>query len=93
MEIHGVGIGTYPGYRCPQCSEEWFDEATVDAIQAKAKKIGLFGLHATGRVSVAGNSLMVRVPMRLARFLGIRKGTPVRVQPDGKDRIVVEIVR
>lgn len=93
MEVHGVRIGTYRGYRCPRCGEEWFDEATVDAIQEKAKQRGLFGLHASGKVGVAGNSLMVRLPTRLAKFLGIRKGTPVRVQPEGKDKIVAEIVR
>ncbi|MBI1971682.1 MAG: AbrB/MazE/SpoVT family DNA-binding domain-containing protein [Candidatus Aenigmarchaeota archaeon] len=93
VKPYGVSIGYYPGYRCNKCGEEWFDEKTAEDIEQKAKKLGLFGLETKGKVGVAGNSLVVRVPKHVAKFLGLKKGSIVRVEPEGKDKIIVEITR
>ena len=93
VKPYGVSIGSYQGYKCEKCGEEWFEEKTAEEIEIKAKKLGLFGLEAKSKVGVAGNSLVVRVPKHMAKFLGIKKGSLVKVEPDGKDRLIVEITK
>ncbi len=93
VKPYGVSIGGYPGYKCEKCGEEWFDEKTADGIELKTRKTGLFGLEAKGKVGVAGNSLIVRVPKHMAKFLGIKKGSLVKVGPEGKDKLIIEITK
>lgn len=93
VKPYGVSIGGFIGYRCSKCGEEWFDEKTADKIEAHTRKLGLFGLHADGRVGLAGNSLVVRVPKPVAKFLGLRKGSLIKVEPEGKDKLIVEVIK
>ena len=76
-------MGEFEGYRC-ECGEEWFDEATVDEIEKRTMELGIFGLAIKENVSVSGNSLIIRVPKKLAEFLKIEKGSRVYIKPEGK---------
>lgn len=89
-KLFGIVIGRYPGYRCSKCDEEWFDEEVVEKIENKVKEMGLFGLAKQQKVSIAGNSLIIRIPKSLARFAGLKQGSLVRIEPEGKERIGVE---
>jgi len=93
VKPYGILIGSFPAYRCTKCGEEWFDEKIAEKIEHRAKKLGLFGLEVKGKVGVAGNSLVVRIPKHMAKFLGLKKGSIVKVEPEGKDKIIVEITR
>src|SRR3989344_5789103 len=86
VKPYGISIGSFSAYRCTKCGEEWFDEKTAEKIERRAKKLGLFGLEANGKVGVAGNSLVVRVPKYMAKFLNLKKGSLVKVEPEGKDK-------
>ena len=35
---------------------------------------------------------MVRIPREIAEFLGLEKGDDIRIHPEGKKRLVVELV-
>ncbi len=91
FRLYGLAIGKYPGFKCTSCGEEWFDEGTVSEIEAKTRKLGLFGLEKEEKIAVAGNSLMVRIPKPIAEFMKIKKGSLVRVEPHGREKLVVEI--
>jgi len=91
-KLYGIVIGKYPGYKCSKCHEEWFDEETVKKIENKVKKLGLFGLEKTMRVSIAGNSLIIRIPRQLAKFTGISVGSIVRLEPERKEKIAVKVI-
>jgi antitoxin component of MazEF toxin-antitoxin module len=39
---------------------------------------------------VAGNSLIVRIPRSIARFIGLKKGETVSVHPQGRDKLLME---
>ena len=41
-------------------------------------------------MATVGNSLAVRIPKRLARFLGLRHGLEVTIHPLGKDKLIIE---
>ena len=61
-----------------------------DAIDAKAKELGLWGIGQIGRLGYSGNSIIVRVPKKIAEFLKFKEGKNVFIRPEGRNRLVVE---
>lgn len=87
-----VVIGTFNAQVCRSCGEAFYDAKTVDAIQAKSKKLGLFGLAAKKtKVAQVGNSLAVRIPKEIATFLHLQKEKEVRVIPKSQKEILLEV--
>jgi len=87
----GIDFGEYPAEICSHCGEIYFDSATVSKIQEKSKKLGLFGLAKRTLVGVSGNSLAIRIPKEVAKFVNLRKGEAVLVKPSSKGKIEIEI--
>ncbi len=90
-EMFGVSLGTYPAEVCTECGETFVDGETMDAIEAKAKELGLWGLAKKVTVRKSGNSLVVSIPADLARFLHLRGGEDALLRPEAKRRLVLEI--
>ena len=89
-ELYGFDLGEYVAEACPVCGEVFWSEEDVASMEKKAKEKGIWGLEQRTKISIAGNSLIVRIPQKLARFLGLRKGTEVIIHPYGKDRLLIE---
>lgn len=89
--MYGIALGTFPADACSSCGESFVDEATMEAIEARAKEVGVWGLGRKLRISRSGNSLVVRVPAEVARFLKLREGQEVYIHPEGKEKLAVEI--
>jgi hypothetical protein len=89
-ELYGFDLGDYLAEVCPSCGEVFWQEADVKKMEQVARKLGIWGLEQTTRVGVAGNSLIVRVPKSLARFIGLKKGEAVSVHPLGRDKLLIE---
>lgn len=89
-EQYGFDLGVFVAEVCPSCGEVFWDEKSVLKMEKKAKKIGIWGLEQRTKVATVGNSLAVRIPRRLADFLGLARGMEVSVHPAGKDKLVVE---
>ena len=90
--VYGIKLGIFPAQVCDSCSEQWFDEETSKKIQGLEKKKGLFGLSKKSKVSYSGNSLIVRIPESVAKFMKIKKEDEVLIHPEGKNKITVELV-
>ncbi|MFQ6013521.1 MAG: YgiT-type zinc finger protein [Thermoplasmata archaeon] len=90
-EMFGVSLGTYPAEVCTECGESFVDGEAMDAIEAKAKELGLWGLAKKVTVRKSGNSLVVSIPADLARFLHLRGGEDALLRPEAKRRLVLEI--
>jgi len=91
-QVYGFELGKFPAKVCSDCKEEWFDEATSKKIQDLEKKNGLFGLSKKSKISYSGNSLIVRIPESVAKFMNLKKQDEVIIHPEGKDKITVELV-
>ena len=91
--VYGIKLGDFPAEVCSnsQCSEVWLDEKTAKKIEEVEKKSGIFGLSKESKVSYSGSSLIVRIPKRIADFLGIKKEAPVIIHPSGKNKIEIEL--
>jgi YgiT-type zinc finger domain-containing protein len=90
-EMFGLSLGTYPAEVCDACGESFVDEDSMDAIEAKAKELGLWGLAKKVTVRKSGNSLVVSIPAELARFLGLKGGEDALLRPETRGRLVLEI--
>ncbi len=58
----------------------------------KARELGSWGLEARSKVSCSGNSPMVRIPRGIAESLDLEKGDEIRLHPEGKERLVDELM-
>lgn len=89
-EQYGFDLGVYVAEVCPSCGEVFWHETSILKMEQRAKKMGIWGLEQRTKIAMVGNSLAVRIPKRLADFLGLRRGTEVSVHPIGRDKLMVE---
>lgn len=90
-EMFGADLGEYPAQVCDSCGESFVDQDVMKKIEARAKQMGLWGLAKKVSIAKSGNSLVVRIPAELARFLRLKGGEEALVRPEGKEKIVVEL--
>ncbi len=90
-KIYGEPIGEFTAQVCTACKEEWFDKKTSQKIEEIEKKKGLFGLSKKSKISYSGNSLIVRIPEQIAKFMNIKREKEIIIYPEGKNKMVVEI--
>ena len=90
-KIYDIEIGKFPANKCSKCGEEWFDEKTALKIEKLEKEKGLFGLSKNSKIRYSGNSLIVRLPKALIRFMKLKKEEPISIYPQGRNKIVIEI--
>lgn len=83
-------LGEFEAEKCPRCNEIFFTEEASDKIDKLARDMGLWGLRQEGKLGYSGNSLIVRVPKKIAEFLNFKKGQKVSIHPEGKGKLVVE---
>ncbi|MBI4393693.1 MAG: YgiT-type zinc finger protein [Euryarchaeota archaeon] len=89
--MYGIELGRFPADVCGSCGESFVDETVMKAIEARAKDVGVWGLGRKLKISRSGNSLVVRVPADVAKFLNLEEGQEVYVHPEGKEKLAVEI--
>lgn len=85
-----IKLGVFEAEKCPKCSEVFFTEEASDKIDEKAKEMGLWGMGQEGKIGYSGNSIIVRVPKKIAEFLKLKDGKKVYIRPEGKNKLVVE---
>ena len=91
QEMFGVDLGKYLAEICESCGESFVDQKAMRKIEARAKELGLWGLAKKVSIAKSGNSLVVRIPAGLARFLRLKGGEDALVRPEGREKIVVEL--
>ena len=89
--VYGRNIGKFPALVCSLCKGQWFDEKIARKIKEKEKNLGLFDLSRETKVSYSGNSLIIRIPKELAKFMNLKKETSVVLYPEDKNKICVAI--
>jgi hypothetical protein len=85
----GEAIGNFEAMVCNHCGETLFESTASDKIEEEVKKRGLWGLRARSKVSEVGNGLDVRIPKSLAKFLSLKKGKEVILEPIDKNKLQI----
>ena len=91
FKMYGKILGKFDAMVCDQCNETFFDEQTSEKIDKVAKEKCLWGLEATTSVTQVGNSLAIRIPKKIAKFLNLKKGTQTRIRPE-ENKLIVESI-
>lgn len=86
----GKTLGEFEAEKCQKCKEVFFTEEASDKIDEIAKAAGLWGMRQEGTVGYSGNSLIVRVPKKIASFLHLKQGQKVSIHPEGENKLVIE---
>ena len=89
--VYGIEIGKFPAEICTECKEQWFSEETAKKIEQIEKDKGLFGLTKQSKISYSGNSLILRIPKEIAKFLSLKKEKQVLMHPEGRNKLMIEI--
>ncbi len=91
FKLYGESLGKFPAFVCMKCGEEIFDEQTSDKIDESAKKKGLWGLGANGKVIRVGSSIALVINKKIAQFLDLKEGGEVHIHPENKKRIIIDV--
>lgn len=86
-----IELGKYESEVCAGCGEVFFTEDASNAIDAKAKALGVWGLERRSKISYSGHSLMIRIPKAIEKFMALTKGANITIRPEGKKKLVVEL--
>ncbi len=92
VEFFGIDFGMQKCERCAQCGTEFLDETTVEKIEQEVKKKNIFGLERKVTVTKSGNSLVMRWPPEITKFINLHYKDTLRVFPISKKKIEVEIL-
>ena len=91
FKMYRKSLGKFDAAVCDKCNETFFDEQVSEKIDRVAKEKGLWGLEAKTSITQAGNSLAIRIPKKIAKFLNFKKGTQTRIHPE-ENKLIVESV-
>lgn len=86
--MFGINLGTYPGEKCNKCGEVFTDAKVMEKIEKIAKQKGIWGLGKKTKIARSGNSLAVRIPKRIAKYLGLKEGKEAYIHPEDHKLII-----
>ncbi len=89
-KIYGEELGKFPANVCDKCNEQWFDRETALKIEKLEKEKGLFGMTKRSKISYSGNSLIIRIPKDVVKFMNLKKEEPISIYPQSRDKLVIE---
>lgn len=87
--LFGVDLGTYPGEKCTNCGEVFTDSSVMKKIEQVAKQKGIWGLGRKTKFTFAGNSLAVRIPKEIVKYLRLKAGKEAHIHPE-KNKLIIE---
>ena len=90
-KYNDVSLGAFEADVCSKCNEVYFTENSSDEIDATARKLGIWGLERKSKISYSGNSLVIRIPKDIARFMKISKGKEISIYPEKKNKLAIEL--
>ena len=87
--MFGVYLGEFSAEICSNCHQSFTDEKTTRVIEALAKEKGLWGLEKKTKITKTGNSLSIRIPKEIVKFLKLKNGNEAYIHPE-KDKLIIE---
>ena len=92
VEFFGMDFGARECEVCTKCGGEYLSNETMQEIESQVRAKGYFALEKSVQIGKSGNSLVLRIPAELARFLSLHYKSQARIYPTGKDSLRVEVV-
>ena len=90
-KLYGEYLGDFEAEKCNKCGEIFYSEETSRKMTEAARARGLWGLNAESKVGQSGTTLDIRLPKKVIEFMNIKKGESVKIYPEHKRRLVIEL--
>ena len=90
VEFFGIDFGLRDGEVCRSCGAEYIDQEVMEEVELEVKNRG--GLERKVQIGKSGNSLILRIPVDIAKYLNLHHKSLVQLFPINKDRLEVEII-
>ncbi|MBI5393657.1 AbrB/MazE/SpoVT family DNA-binding domain-containing protein [Candidatus Woesearchaeota archaeon] len=87
--MFGVVLGEFPAEICNKCNESFTDELTTHLIELVARKKRIWGLGTKTRLAKTGNSLAVRIPRNIVKYLKLKEGKELFIHPQD-NKVIIE---
>ena len=91
VEFFGIDFGIKPATVCTDCGSEYLPQDVMEEVEREVKRRGLYGLETRGRVAKSGNSLVIRIPKKIAESLKIKRDLPVVIYPSEPRKLIIEV--
>ncbi|MDI6640517.1 MAG: hypothetical protein QMD78_06815 [Methanocellales archaeon] len=88
VEFYGIDFEVRECEVCSSCGTEYLSEDIIEEI----KNRGIFALERAVKITKSGNSLVLRLPPEIVKFLEIHHKSTVRLFPADKHRLEVEVL-
>ncbi|MEW5759663.1 MAG: hypothetical protein AB1779_02730 [Candidatus Thermoplasmatota archaeon] len=92
VEFFGIDFGLKKTEVCTKCGEEYITDEVMEEIENECRTLGLFGLERKVRITKSGNSLVIRIPPEIAKFVGLRYKSVVSMLPTGKGKLELHAI-
>ncbi|MBI2136127.1 hypothetical protein HYU06_03580 [Candidatus Woesearchaeota archaeon] len=92
FSVYGISLGKFKAKVCNKCGDKVFGEEVSGQMDKIAKQRGLWGLEAKTKIGRVGNALDVKISTKIAKFCELKKGREVSVRPEGKNKILIEVI-
>lgn len=91
VELQGIDMGLLETGNCPKCGAEYFPEESMKIIEQKLKAAGIWGTERNKATFwKSGNSVVLRLPVKLAHALNIKANMKATIYSEGKNKLVIE---
>ncbi len=90
-EMFGISLGRYNAEICDTCGESFVDEATMRAIEQKARELGIWGIAKRAKVVRSGDSLAIKIPADIAKLFKLYEGEEIFLYPAGTTKLTLEM--
>ena len=87
--MFGVYLGEFPAKICSACNESFTDSQTTKEIEKVARQKGIWGLGHKTKITKSGNSLAVRIPKEIVKYLKLEEGKDAYIYPEN-NKIIIE---
>lgn len=86
----GIECGILDVEYCPKCGAEYFPDESMQVIEKKLKEAGLWGMQKEVSFWKSGNSVVVRIPVKIAAALGLKAHMKGNLYKEN-NKLIVEI--
>ena len=93
VEFFGIDFGIRECEVCTKCNSEYLSNEVLEEIEQEVKKKELFGIEKEAEITKSGNSLVIRIPPKIVRFVKAHYKDRVRIYPTGESKISIELER
>ena len=88
----GVDCGILDVEVCDKCNTKYLPDESMLVVENKLKEVGLWGVERSRiRFWKSGNSVVFRLPTKMARAIRIKQKGQAMVYQEGKNKLVIDI--